>query len=321
MKGWSFDGKCLRTFGGLSGPPFLCAGLLIVTLMQKLAVRLWFSNEENTMAATAPHHRFASLWISDIHLGSRDCQAQALLQFLRSLQVDTLYLVGDVVDVWALQRRFHWPEPHQAVLRQLNAMAAHGTRILYIPGNHDAVFRDFAPTQFLGIDMVAQHVHVLPDGRRLLVIHGDQFDQDIAQSPLWAWVGDKGYAALLWAHRAINRLRGLVGVSRWSFAAFVKNRLAPVQKAIQCYQQTALSAALEAGYDGIVCGHIHVPTLQQVTATALYANTGDWVENCSALIETLQGELQLLRWCDLAQQITSAEATETAFGEGDWALR
>lgn len=247
------------------------------------------------MAAAAIHHHCRSLWLSDLHLGSRGCQAEYLLAFLRSVRTDTLYLVGDIIDLWAMQRQVYWPASHQAVIQQLTEMARSGTRVIYVPGNHDARLRDFAPTQLLGLEMQLQAEHITAAGKRLLVVHGDQFDGAVSCGPLLEWLGDKGYDALLWLNRYYNRLRERLGLGYWSLAGYIKGQVGKAQLAIQRYQQAALLEARKQGYDGIICGHIHVACLKLDDHDITYANTGDWVESCTAIVEHHNGALSLLR--------------------------
>lgn len=253
------------------------------------------------MAAAAIHHHCRTLWLSDIHLGSRGCHAEYLLAFLRTVRTDTLYLVGDVVDLWAMERQMYWPECHQAVIHQLTDMARNGTRVIYVPGNHDAKLRDFAPTNLLGLELHQQAEHVTANGKRLLVVHGDQFDGAVSCGRLLEWVGDKGYDFLLWLNRQTNKLRSRMGLGYWSLAGYIKSQVGKAQVAINRYEQAALVEAQKQGYDGIICGHIHVARLRHQDG-AIYANTGDWVESCTAIVEHHNGALSLLQVLEGEQQ-------------------
>ncbi len=248
--------------------------------------------------------RFRTLWLSDLHLGSRDCQAEQLLTLLHELQADTLYLVGDLFDLWALRRQLYWPASHQAVVARLLALAAAGTRIIYVPGNHDDALRPLAPGQLLGCELQLEAEHRTADGRRLLITHGDQFDSAVACGPLLNWLGDKSYDLLLWLNRHCNRWRQRFGLPYWSLASHVKQQVGQAQQAVQQYQQAASHAARSGGYDGIVCGHIHVPACSDDNGV-LYLNCGDWVDSCSALAESHSGELQLLHWAKLQPQLAA----------------
>lgn len=235
-----------------------------------------------------------TLWISDVHLGSADCKAEQLLQLLDRVRCERLYLVGDIVDIWAMSRRVFWPESHNLVLRKLLNKSRAGVEIIYIPGNHDANFREFCGSQFGHVVIKRKHVHVTPDGRRLLVTHGDELDHAVRFSRLNRLVGDWAYNAMMSVNRWVNRIRDRLGLPYWSLSGWVKNHVAQADAAIQAYQVAAVTMVREKGYDGIICGHLHHPVIQQYE-DILYCNDGDWVENCTALLEDEGGQLKLLR--------------------------
>ncbi len=242
-------------------------------------------------------YRYRSVFISDVHLGSADCQAGYLLDFLNRVEFETLYLVGDIVDFIAMQRRVHFPASHEAVLRRLMELAAGGKRILYIPGNHDAPLRHFCGQRIAGIELLKSAVHVTADGRRFVVCHGDQFDSVVRCSPLMLVVGDRAHGMLLWLNRWFNRWRRMRGKPYWSLAAWIKQRLGSAKAFINRFEQAALLAAERDHRDGFICGHIHVAGFRR-SSRGLYCNDGDWVEHCTALTESRDGRLQILHWSE-----------------------
>jgi UDP-2,3-diacylglucosamine pyrophosphatase LpxH len=236
--------------------------------------------------------RVRSVFVSDVHLGSRSCQAEALLELLTRVRCDHLYLVGDIVDLWSLRRQFHWPATHGRVIEAIAAHARRGTQVTYVPGNHDAELREFAGTELRGVRVLRDCIHVTADGRRLLVMHGDDFDSGLAcpgwLSTLGGWVYDRTLAVHGWVARA----RRLLGLSYWSLAGFLKSRIGRVRRHVATFHACARNAAWQHGLDGIVCGHIHGAALTQQEGV-VYANLGDWVENCTALVEAHDGRLAL----------------------------
>jgi UDP-2,3-diacylglucosamine pyrophosphatase LpxH len=254
--------------------------------------------------------RLNAVWLSDIHLGSRGCRAEFLLDFLEHTQCNVLYLLGDIVDLWALKRSFYWPGSHQAVLRRIIAKAAEGTRVVYVPGNHDMLARDIAARQFLDIEVATEAVHTTADGRRLLLIHGDQFDHVVLCSRFNRWVGNASYSLLLALNQLANGVRRQLRLPYWSLAYYVKNRVGNARAAIETFERAAVHEARRRGFDGVVCGHIHQPELR-VIDDLLYCNDGDWVESCTALVEHRGGRLGLVHWGDLQQPIKCEHAAST----------
>jgi UDP-2,3-diacylglucosamine pyrophosphatase LpxH len=239
------------------------------------------------------HYR--TLWLSDIHLGYKDCKAEYLLDFLDHCQIDTLYLVGDIVDMWAMSRQFMWPKTHNQLFHRLLSLSREGTRVIYLPGNHDEPIQKYDGMAFGDIEIHRQYVHTTADGRKLLLMHGDQFDQEVCFGPMHAWIGDKAYDLLLFTNRWYNKLRNAMGYPYWSLAGYIKSRIKGANEAIARYRDIGCRVAGELGMDGIVCGHIHHPEILQ-QQEILYCNTGDWIENCSALTEDRHGRLQLVYW-------------------------
>ena len=247
------------------------------------------------LQAVAGSLSYRTIWLSDIHLGDRHCKADYLLEFLGAIRCETLFLVGDIVDLWSLSNRWHWPAQHSAVLRRLMELADGGTRVVYVPGNHDEPIRDFVGNAFGKIAIERQAVHLSASGKRLLITHGDEFESWIRCSVFTRLLGCASYEALLRLNRAYNRWRSWHGKPYWSLATYVKHRVANARRAIDSFEQAASAHARERDFDGIVCGHIHHPSQREIDGI-LYCNDGDWVENCTALAETAAGALELLHW-------------------------
>ncbi len=257
-----------------------------------------------------------TVWLSDVHLGSRDCRVNLVLDFLRRTRCELLYLVGDIVDLESLRKSFYWPASHMDVLRTLLKMSRDGTRIVYIPGNHDDELRAFAGATFGNVEIALEAIHTTRTGRRLLVTHGDQFDAVVRSRSVGVLLGGFACRRLLELNRFVHWVHDLVGRPYWSLAQHVKSRFAPGKRYVERYQNATLDAAREAGVDGVVCGHIHNAEVVHLDGM-IYCNDGDWVESCTALVEDQAGELSLLRWRPSAAAIASsalAAASATAAG-------
>jgi UDP-2,3-diacylglucosamine pyrophosphatase LpxH len=235
-----------------------------------------------------------TVWISDVHLGSVHSKADELVEFLDRLDCDRLFLVGDIVDMIAMKRRVHWPESHTRVLRRLLRLSRRGVEVIYIPGNHDWAFRTIAGNQLGKIRIEKAHCHVTATGKRILVTHGDELDYAVRYSRLNRLIGDIAYGGLMLMTRWVNRVRRWLRRPYWSLASWVKANTPQAERAVRAYQLAGVALAREQGFDGIVCGHLHVPCILQQD-NILYCNDGDWVENCTALIETPEGDLQLMK--------------------------
>lgn len=240
---------------------------------------------------------YRAIFISDIHLGTRDCRAEYLLDFLNNTSADVLYLVGDVIDLLAMRRQVYWPRAHSAVLEAFFDKARQGCRVVYIPGNHDETLRDFVGTSIGGIEILRDAVHVSADGRRFFISHGDEFDSLVRGNPLLHLLGDRLYNVLLWLNRRVNDLRHHFGRPYWSLASWIKSRIGGARRYVRRFEQAAAWAAVRERYDGYICGHIHKAGIDTHGAT-LYCNDGDWVEHCTALVEDREGRLQMLHWAD-----------------------
>ncbi len=236
-----------------------------------------------------------TVWISDIHLGTPGCQADALLDFLRHTDCDTLYLVGDIVDGWQLRRNWYWPQAHNDVLQKLLRKARKGTRVIYVPGNHDEFARSYLGHNFGGIDVAEEWIHTTADGRRLWVTHGDFFD-GVVQCAKWlALVGDWAYTLTLRLNVQFNRLRARLGLPYWSLSNYLKQRVKRAVSYISDFESALAREARIRGMDGVVCGHIHHAEMREIDGI-LYANDGDWVESLTALCEHADGRLEILDW-------------------------
>lgn len=250
------------------------------------------------LKGTAPR-RCRAVWISDVHLGFAGCSAELLLAFLHSVQPGQLYLVGDIIDLWALKKKPFWPGPHDEVLRAILGKARQGTRVIYVPGNHDERLREYDGMVFGNVSVRNQAVHTRADGRKLLVLHGDQFDAVVKCSPLAALIGSALYEWLLRANTWVNALRRRLDLPYWSLAAFLKHRVKNAVQYISNFERAVAHAARSAGVQGVVCGHIHRAEISDIDGIAYY-NCGDWVESCTALVETLEGRMELVHWAESA---------------------
>jgi UDP-2,3-diacylglucosamine pyrophosphatase LpxH len=252
-----------------------------------------------------PTAQYRTVWLSDIHLGSRDCHASYLLQFLQNLHCERLYLVGDIVDMLALKKRMYWPSQHADVLKQIHKMAAAGTEVIYIPGNHDMPLRHFEQGLLINIELHQQYVHETADGKKLLVVHGDEFDHAVLYRAMNRLLGSSAYDLMVFINRWMHRLRCVLGLPFWSLASFLKNNISQARSTIEAFEQAAVAEARQRNLDGVVCGHIHKANLREIDGT-LYCNDGDWTETCSALVENSHGELQLLFWEEIQAVIKPA---------------
>jgi UDP-2,3-diacylglucosamine pyrophosphatase LpxH len=240
---------------------------------------------------------FRSVFVSDVHLGLRDCQAGYLLDFLRSMQCERLYLVGDIIDFENMQKRPWWHSDHGEVLAEILAIVARGTRVTYIPGNHDAVLRRFAGQRFGGVDIALDAVHVAADGRRYRVSHGDEHDSASA-APAWLLrLGDVMQGFICALNRRCNALLRRVGIHYHPLSIMLKSRIGTARRFIRDFETRVATAARAAGYDGHICGHIHYGRIHDHDGV-VYINDGDWVEHCTALVEHHDGAFELLHWTE-----------------------
>jgi len=250
--------------------------------------------------------RYRTLFISDVHLGTRGCQSKLLLDFLRQVDADTIYLVGDIVDAWRLKQGWYWPQEHNDIVQKLLRKVRKEARLIYIPGNHDEFLRDYFGVHFGGVEVVAEHIHEGADGRRYLVVHGDAFDLVVRHARWLALLGDWAYEAALSANYVLNRVRRRLGLTYWSLSQWAKLKVKQAVNFIGDYENALVTEAVRQGVDGIVCGHIHHAAIRDLRGIR-YMNCGDWVESCTALVETYDGRFQLLDWAEETRRANEPE--------------
>ena len=241
--------------------------------------------------------RFRTIWISDIHLGTRGCNAAMLIDFLDNVDSDTIYLVGDIIDGWRLKKRFYWPAAHNDVVWRLMKRAKRGTRVVYIPGNHDEMFRQFTGMNFGGVEIRRKAIHMTADGRKLLVLHGDEFDTIMLAHRWLAFVGDAAYTTLMRLNVVVNAVRRRMGLPYWSLSKMAKHKVKNAVSFISQFEEVVAHEAGARGVDGVVCGHIHNAEMREIGGVAYY-NDGDWVEGCTALVEHFDGRMEILNWAE-----------------------
>lgn len=238
---------------------------------------------------------YRTVWISDIHLGTRGCQADMLMDFLKHVDMDRLYLVGDIVDGWRMRKRFFWRQDHNDVIQKLLRKVRKGTEVIYIPGNHDEFMRDYVGLQFGGVTIHRDYEHVMANGRRYLVCHGDEFDVITKYHRWLASLGDTAYNWLLWANTHLNYTRRKLGLPYWSLSNYLKQRAKRAAEFVSNYENALADEAKRRGLDGVICGHVHHAE-RRIIQGVDYCNDGDWVESCTALVEHADGTLEILDW-------------------------
>ena len=242
--------------------------------------------------------RYRTIFLSDVHLGTRGCKAPFLLDFLRWTESDYLYLVGDMVDGWRLRRSWYWPQAHNDVVQKLLRKARKGTKVVYVPGNHDEWLRPYCESQMGGVWLQKEALHRTVDGRTLLVIHGDAFDGVVRYARWLAILGDSAYELSIKINHWFNIVRRRLGYPYWSLSAYLKFKVKNAVKFIGDYSAAVSAEAKKRGVAGVVCGHIHHAEISDIGGI-LYCNDGDWVESCTALVEHFDGTLEILRWMDM----------------------
>jgi UDP-2,3-diacylglucosamine pyrophosphatase LpxH len=241
--------------------------------------------------------KYRAIWISDVHLGYKGCKADYLLDFLRSTECEYLFLVGDIIDLWSMKRVMYWPQEHNNVIRTILGKAKHGTKVIYIPGNHDEQFREYAGMTFGNLQIHKEYEYQTADGRRVLMLHGDKYDAMMKCSWLAEFVGNLSYDFLLYLNRLLARIRSKCGFRYWSLSSYIKNRVRNAVKHIRHFEDLVAGDARRCGYDVVVCGHIHSADIRKID-DVLYCNDGDWVEHCTALVEKRDGTIELIHWSD-----------------------
>ena len=261
--------------------------------------------------------KYRTVWISDVHLGTKGCNAQLLIDFLDHVDSDTMYLVGDIIDGWRLKKKFYWPAAHNDIVWRILKRAKRGTRIVYIPGNHDEMFRQFTGLDFGGVEIRRAAFHDTADGRRLMVLHGDEFDGVMLAHRWLAFVGDALYHFLMGISRWVNVVRRAAGLPYWSLSKTAKHKVKNAVEFISKYEEVVARAAGERGVDGVVCGHIHTAEhrmFEHDGKPVEYWNDGDWVEGCNALVEHMDGTMEILHWPDeiAKRQLENADLAAAA---------
>lgn len=254
--------------------------------------------------------RFRTIWISDVHLGTKGCNAELLIDFLDHTDSETMYLVGDIIDGWRLKKKLFWPPEHNDIVWRILKRAKRGTRVIYIPGNHDEMMRPFAGLNFGGVEIMRAAFHTTADARRLMVFHGDEFDAIMLTHRWLAFVGDTLYHLMMGLNGWVNRIRGLLGLPYWSLSKAAKHKVKNAVEFISKYEEVVARAAGERSVDGVVCGHIHTAEIRTFDGVAYY-NDGDWVEGCTALVEHFDGRMELLHW---PEEVARRQALASAAG-------
>jgi UDP-2,3-diacylglucosamine pyrophosphatase LpxH len=282
---------------------------------------VWFESAGKNFAAARgrtvgpssvrPSRSHRTIFISDTHLGTRGCKAEALADFLAHNECGTLFLVGDIIDGWQLKRRWFWNDAQSRVVAEILAKVDNGTRVIFVPGNHDEFARDYIGRLFAGIEVAGETIYETADGRQLLVLHGDRFDGVIACAKWLAHLGDRAYGVALRWNDLLFEVRKRLGLPYWSLSAWLKHKVKNAVEYISQFEEAVAAEAAKRGVDGVVCGHIHHAEIRQIGGV-LYLNDGDWVESCSALVEDARGNLEILRWASPSQRNPSQVPAETA---------
>ncbi|HEY5601705.1 MAG TPA: UDP-2,3-diacylglucosamine diphosphatase, partial [Gammaproteobacteria bacterium] len=240
-------------------------------------------------------HHYRSIFISDVHLGTKDVQNDCLLDFLTTVEAEYIYLVGDIVDFWKLKHHWHWPEINNQIVQRLLDKVKQGAIVTYIPGNHDERLRDYIGSNLNDVIIRENAIHTTKDNKTLLLIHGDEFDSVVMTNKWLVHFGDWLYERIIVLNRYYNYVRRQLGFPYWSLANFLKMHTKKALRYIENFENAVIREARRRGVDGVICGHIHHPAVKQISGI-VYANTGDWVENCTAIVEKNNGQLELLRW-------------------------
>jgi UDP-2,3-diacylglucosamine pyrophosphatase LpxH len=258
---------------------------------------------------------YRTLFLSDVHLGTRGCQAELLLDFLKHNDASTIYLVGDMIDGWRLKSRWYWPQEHNDVVQKLLRKVRKGAHMIYVPGNHDEFARDYIGHVFGGVEVVDHAYHVTADQKRLLIVHGDQFDIVVQHARWLAFLGDWAYTFALWLNLWFNKIRRRLGFPYWSLSSWAKLKVKNAVNFIGAFEAALAEAARRHNADGVVCGHIHHAAIRDIGGV-LYVNAGDFVESCTAIAEHHDGRLEILRWQTTTEErrlasVTSRESART----------
>jgi len=247
---------------------------------------------------------YRSIFISDIHLGSKGCKADLLINFLKLNSADKLYLIGDIVDGWKIQEnKWYWKQSHTNVVRRILGFAKQGSEVIYIAGNHDEFLRPMIPygISFGRIQIANQFTHEGLDGKKYLVVHGDLFDGITRLAPWVSFIGDRAYDILINLNTKFNWWRHKLGFGYWSLSQFLKQRVKRAVDFIFHFERNLTDYGRKRGYDGVICGHIHKAEIKTVNGI-IYMNDGDWVESCTALVEHHDGHWEIVTWNNLINE-------------------
>jgi UDP-2,3-diacylglucosamine pyrophosphatase LpxH len=258
--------------------------------------------------------RYRTGWISDAHLGTRGCNAEALLDFLRENDFETLYIVGDLIDIWSLRRGIYWPQQHNDVIQKILRKARKGTHVIYIPGNHDELVAGFCGA-YGNIDVKQSAIHVTACGERILIIHGHELDTAVQNVKWLAFAGDLGYQFLLSLNPLINFVRRRFGLGYWSLSAYAKRRVKDAVSFIGKFEAAVTHYAARHRVDAVLCGHIHSPAIREFDSVTYY-NCGDWVESCTALVEESDGQINMVDYLPRAQRLQLRSPRRELIGSG-----
>ena len=259
-----------------------------------------------------PLLKYRTIFISDLHLGSKGCQSSMLLDFLRNTRSDYLYLVGDIIDGWRLKNKWFWPQEHNDVVQKILRKARHGTKVYYVSGNHDELVRKFVPINLGEVNIVNEAIHITADNKKLLILHGDKFDAIIRVAPWLAHLGDYAYDFALWTNVTLNKIRKRLGYKYWSLSKFLKLKVKKAVSYINRYEEVVANYAFKKNMNGVVCGHIHHAS-DRIIGDVHYYNDGDWVENCSALVEHFDGKLELIYWKDIIEKYEGSQLSSPTY--------
>ena len=255
--------------------------------------------------------RFRTLFISDVHLGTPGCKAEMLLEFLKRYDAETIYLVGDIIDGWRLKSGWYWPQMQNDVVQKILRKVRKGTKIIYIPGNHDEFLRDYVGATFGDIEIVDRAIHTTANGQNFLVMHGDEFDVVVVNARWLAYLGDWAYDFALWSNGLLNFVRRKMGLPYWSLSAWAKLKVKNAVNFIGDFETYLSDEARKSGATGVICGHIHHAADQDMMGVR-YLNTGDWVESCTALVENYDGTISLVRFADILRAEAAQDQTPKA---------
>lgn len=262
------------------------------------------------MTETREVRRYRTIFISDVHLGTRACKAEYLLDFLKYNESEELYLVGDIIDGWRLKQSWYWPQAHNDVVQKLLRRARKGDKVFYLPGNHDEAARLFLGINFGTIPIEDEFIHETADGKRFLVIHGDQYDVVVKYAKWLAHIGDKAYVLLLGLNTGVNAIRRRLGFSYWSLSAYMKGRAKQAVEFVGRFERALSDEARRRGLDGVICGHVHTAEFKDIDGVT-YCNDGDWVESCTALVEHFDGRLEIINWATIDHDAVAAHRHQT----------